>query len=312
MKTPIYIDTDLGTDDVIAICMLVASKKYTIRGISVINGVSTIKQGVRNLNRILLYLGISCPIYFGADQKTQKSNVQFPATDRKRANNLTLLSNIFLPSAGLNPVLPLSSLINKLDTETRPVKIFAIGPLTNIATVFTKQKQRITDNKTLIIMGGAVFAKGNIGPNYNAEYNIRLDVRAAQDVFNYSMKKIVIPIDATSYTPALLQNNSASNTYLINFMLWLKSITPVEPAGKIIQEVILNNISDFNFFYDPLAAAILIDPSIIKSTQYKNISVSTNRQTFGKLFLSKKKSKNEIVLSVDAAKFYNLLKKLIR
>lgn len=312
MKIPIYIDTDMGVDDVIAICMLVASGKYDIRAVSLVNGVSTIKQGIKNANRILTYLGISCPIYAGANQRDQKSNVQFPARDRKRANNCTLLSDITLPAFGLNPVLLFSNLKSKLAAEKQTIEIFAIGPLTNIKTMLTYKKQIINKIKSLIIMGGAVFTQGNVSPYYKTEYNVRLDINAAKDVLTSSLMKLIIPIDATVLTPAVVQLNNTSNIYLNNFIQWLKIYTPTSPTGKIIREIILNNTTDFNSFYDPLAAAVFIDPTIINSSLYNAISVSINKRTFGTLILLENNSINTIVLSVKPDKFYTVLKKLIR
>lgn len=312
MKIPIYIDTDMGVDDIVAICMLVASGKYDIRAVSLVNGVSTIKQGVKNANRILTYLELSCPIYAGANQRDQKSNVQFPATDRKRANNCTLLSNITLPAFGLNPVLSFSSLISKLAAEKLSVEIFAIGPLTNIRTMLSYKKLNINKIKSLIIMGAAVFTKGNVSPYYKSEYNVRLDVHAAKDVFSSPLTKLIIPIDATVFTPAIVQQNNTSNIYLNNFIQWLKIYTPTSTTGKIIREIILNNTTDFNSFYDPLAAAVFIDPTIISSSIYNTISVSMNKRAFGTLILLGNNSINNIVLSVKPDKFYTVLKKLIR
>lgn len=312
MKVPIYIDTDMGVDDVIAMCMIVASGMYEIRGISVVNGVSTIKQGVNNLNRILTYINLTCPIYTGANQKNQKSSVQFPVADRKRANNCTLLSNITLPDFGLNPTLPFSSLIRRLAAEKQSVEIFAVGPLTNVRTILRYNKLIINKIKSLIIMGGAVFTKGNVPPYYKAEYNIRLDVYAAKEVLSSSLTKLIIPIDATVFIPAVVQQNNTSAIYLNNFILWLKFHIPTSPTGKIIREIILNNTTDFNSFYDPLAAAVFIDPTIVSRSIYNTISVSMNKRAFGTLILLENNTRNNIVLSVKPDKFYTLLKKLIR
>ena len=131
-RIPLYIDTDMGVDDIAALSMIVSSEKFDIKGISVVNGVSTLIAGVRNLNRILTYMGISCPIFCGAAQTDQKSSIQFPSLDRRRATTLALLPTIPLPIVGTNPIFPLSKLRIMMGREKNEFALFAIGPLTNM------------------------------------------------------------------------------------------------------------------------------------------------------------------------------------
>lgn len=305
MNKPIlFIDTDMGVDDIIAICMLVASKQFDIKGISVINGVATQKCGVKNLGRILTFIGLSCPIFSGDNQKTQNSNVQFPLYDRRRANALALLSNISLPSKGANLVFPLSEMIAMIQETKSPVSILAIGPLTDISSVIASPAlDRI---RTLTIMGGAVEVPGNVSPKNIAEYNFRLDPKAANMVLNTSTPVQLVPIDATRSVPAIPSLSPL-------FYQTLKQSKPYTPEGVVIKNIILNNSGDFQSFYDPLAAAILIDPTIVNQWVRYDLSVSLRRSTLGKVSIRQKgNGVVRVPAGVNEKGFYRLMLQLVQ
>ena len=312
MEKNIFIDTDAGLDDIIAICMLILSDKFTIRGISVVNGVASVKRGTTNIARLLNYLDKQIPIYSGINQQKQKSSKQFPSQDRKRVNQLSPLT-IKLPARS-QTIQDIKQITDVFERIKNPLPIFCVGPLSNIASLIKKDsiKGKI---ERLVIMGGSVFEKGNVKPSFQTEYNIRLDPQAAKTVFTSTIPKVLIPLDAVSYAPALLKNNTKEKPAFLlkNFLEWLRTFTLSTKAAKIIQDIILNNIDDFSYFYDPLAAAILINPNIVKKTVQGNSIVSTSKRTFGKLsFYQKKGSNTKIVMSIDSSKFYKLLKTLLQ
>ena len=204
-KASLYIDTDMGVDDILAICMIIASNKFLIRGISVVNGVATLSRGIKNLNRLLTYLNISCPIYVGSKQSEQGSSVQFPTIDRKRANTLALLAGIKLPTVGRNLLVPLLEAKHTLQKNLQASTLFAIGPLTNIVMLTNMSVINKRINR-MVIMGGNVNVPGIVPPLLRTEYNIRLDPAAANKIFNSGLPVTLIPLDATKQTPTNLKN----------------------------------------------------------------------------------------------------------
>src|SRR3989344_5304319 len=109
MKKPIYIDTDVGNDDLIAILMLQLSKKFNIKG------------KTRAMNR--------------------NWQAVFPKIDRVRANKLTLLEKIPLPQDPSPKILVYNSLDKLADlikSERQKITLVCLGPLTNIATLIEK------------------------------------------------------------------------------------------------------------------------------------------------------------------------------
>lgn len=299
MKETIFIDTDGGVDDIVAICMIIASGKFTIGGISVVNGVASVQRGATNLSRILQFVGQQIPIYAGTNQQIQGSTVQFPPIDRKRANTLALLPAVTLPKRAM-PTLPLHELQKALRSKAGPVSLLCLGPLSNMRILLNDTS--VTSNiRRVTIMGGAIRVPGIVAPRGIAEYNFRLDPVAANSVLKRNIPITLVPLDATQFVP------------VIGRRLALPTATALSPAGQIMRSIILNNQGDFRYYYDPLAAAILINEAIIQSSETLALGVVTRGATKGKVYIKTSRSKNVCVPQIiNSQVFYRLMKASIR
>lgn len=297
-KSRYYLDTDMGNDDILAIAMLL-SQNLNLRGISTVFGVATVKQGTRNLGRILAYLQKNIPVYQGCRKSlTTNWNASFPPIDCVRANQLTLLKNLPLANYKSSSTQNLDQLAQKIVEEPSPINFVAIGPLTNVATMIQKYGSAFTQNiSSLTVMGDALTVPGIVPPANLVEYNIYLDPVAAKTVFKSGIQITLIPIDATRFVPA-------SN----NLVTRAKQILPTSKVGKIIKSLIINNQGDFNSYYDPLLASYLINPAIATSIQLGDISITTKGGNIGqtKIYLNPN-SNTQVVMSASPEKFNTLL-----
>lgn len=298
----IFIDTDMGNDDIMAICMLLSVPNITIKGISTVNGVSGVKKGTYNLLQILRFLNQMIPINQGYDTTEQDTTTSFPKRDIERAENLVLLNSLNLPI--VNQPLTVSKKVEQFifDSCVNKTILLALGPLTNIAKTIDmygkKFKQRVSN---IILMGGGI-KKGNVPPFQKAEYNIWLDPLSAQKVFSSGIPITVIGIDATSKAPTTSAFKKLTNT-----------ITPTTLEGIIIQQIILNNDCDFDAFYDPLAAAILINSELISEEILTSIEVILKGRERGKTIIKNEK-RNTIrwVMNIQSNQFYDLVLNLMK
>lgn len=285
----IIIDTDMGVDDIVAINLLLDNSKIKVKTISTVFGVSNLITGTKNLARILTFLGkINVPICQGSNSPRQAEN--FPKIDRQRANNLTLLKNILLPQKPAKKIV-----IKKLNLKLNsPITLLCLGPLTNIAKIINQNLNYKKLIKRLVIMGGAIFSPGNVSPNWLTEYNIALDPDSAKIVFSSGLPITLIATDATKQV-------SATNKQFLKKVL---AKNPQSPIGKIIKTIILNNRRDFNYFYDPLAAAILVEPKIISETKKITLSITPSGQTIGQI---NPKSNISLITKINRKLFYKYL-----
>ncbi|MEC9093134.1 MAG: nucleoside hydrolase, partial [Planctomycetota bacterium] len=75
------------------------------------------------------------------------------------------------------------------------VTIISLGPLTNIATVITREPTIATLIDRLCIVGGSLDGIGNITPT--AEFNMYFDAKSAREIFRSAISKTMIPLNLT-------------------------------------------------------------------------------------------------------------------
>lgn len=303
----ILIDTDMGCDDIIAICMMLLSDEVSVEGITVVDGVAHLEQGVQNLLRVLELAGrAEIPVAIGASRPLA-GQAQFPSSDRNEADNLPFLLDILPLTFKAAPIA--SSAVEFLHSRImqRPgeLTIVCLGPLTNIAQLLKKHDLPSPHSfNQIVIMGGAVYAPGNVPLRSNpeikvAEYNLYIDPVSAHHVLNSGEKIILVGTDVTSLVPT---------EYCLER---IATITPSRPEAKVI-EIITKNVSTMDYFYDPLTAGIVIDPSIVIASRRLSLRVITDAEdeTAGQT-VPIEPGETEVVMDVDASRFYDLLLKLM-
>lgn len=303
MKNNILIDTDMGYDDIMAILMLCLCPTVKIKGITTVNGVSGVPAGTMNLRSIFNFLKIRIPVVPGRNNALVEKTNRFPAIDILRAENLKLLPNICIPKFKRQPCqnLKAEDYIYK-ETIRGNISIIALGPLTNIAMTILKYKDEFCKNiREIIVMGGGI-NKGNVPSQFPIEYNIFLDPEAANIVFKSKIKIRMVGIDAISNAPA--------------FSSFIKSVKRIKTSNlkaRIIKDILINNQSDFDYFYDPLTAYVFLNPSIITNRLNSSIRIILSGQKRGQTMIRNNLNKNvEIVMNVDERKFYRYILKLLK
>ena len=129
---PVIIDTDAGSDDIMAISLLLAHPSIRIDAITVVNGLAHVDAGARNVGRLLDLAGRkSVPVFAGRSTPLRGNN-EFPAEWRKISDDLPGVS--LLP-ATRRPESKRAAdyLVEHLRAAREPVQILALGPLTNLA-----------------------------------------------------------------------------------------------------------------------------------------------------------------------------------
>ena len=87
-STPILIDTDAGSDDFMAVALLLSDPNVTIDAITVVNGLAHVDAGARNMGRLLDLAGQkNVPVFAGRNTPLQ-GKAEFPAEWRKISDDL--------------------------------------------------------------------------------------------------------------------------------------------------------------------------------------------------------------------------------
>ena len=264
-QPPLIIDTDAGSDDLMAISFLLAHPSVHIEAITVANGLAHVDAGARNLVRLVeLSTRRNIPVFAGRGTPL-RGNAEFPAEWRKISDELP---GVTLPASSRQPEPRKAAdyLVERLRNQKRPVRILALGPLTNLAEALKREPSIAGNIQEIVIMGGAVRVPGNLAdgdlfktPNKTAEWNIFVDPLAAGIVFRSGIPIRLIPLDATNKVPIDV-------AFLRDFAASARS-----PLGRFVTQVLESDkksIEDGYFYaWDPLAAVALLHPTVVKTSR---------------------------------------------
>ena len=296
----IIIDTDTATDDAVAIMMALKNDRFNIKAITTVAGNVDLNQATSNA----LYTCELCekyiPVYKGEDHPLKRNLETSKFFHGKDGLGDT---GPYIPSKKAeseNAITEIISLINKHPNE---IEIIAIGPLTNIAKVFTYEPSVIKKIKSLYIMGGIGEGKGNI--TEHAEFNFWVDPDAADIVLNSEMNIKMIAWDTTQIYGYLNKKNFEDlekiNTPLSRFAI------NIQKKGLEYYKIKYNEHKID--LADPLAMAVMIND---EDTNYKrcNIKIILEGEERGKDLISFNKNGNiKLATQVSRSNFLNTLKK---
>ncbi|MDA7430594.1 nucleoside hydrolase [Primorskyibacter aestuariivivens] len=191
----IIIDTDPGQDDAVAILLALASpEEIEVLGITAVAGNVPLPLTEKNARIVCELAGKpETKVFAGCDVPMRR-----PLVTAEHVHGKTGLDGPELP----DPVMALQDqhavdfIIETLRAEpSGTVTLCPLGPLTNIATAFTRAPDIVARVQEIVLMGGAYFEVGNITPT--AEFNIYVDPEAADIVFKSGAPIVVMPLDVT-------------------------------------------------------------------------------------------------------------------
>ncbi|MDZ7600519.1 MAG: nucleoside hydrolase [Hoeflea sp.] len=190
----IIIDTDPGQDDAAAIMLALASPEIEVLGITAVAGNVPLALTARNAGIVTEICGRGdVPVHAGATAPLKRKLVT-----AEHVHGKTGLDGVdpFEPARPLEAMHAVEFIIETLRREPEgTVTLCALGPLTNLATVFERVPGVVSRVKEIVLMGGGFFEGGNITPS--AEFNIYVDPEAADIVFSSGAPITMMPLDVT-------------------------------------------------------------------------------------------------------------------
>lgn len=262
----VWIDTDPGVDDTVAIAMLVEAKdQVEIMGFSTVFGNVTVEGTTRNakilmeaagLDHLPLARGAACPLAVPLDTS--------PFVHGKNG-----LGDMPLPPTHMaeSPLSAPQAIIDVIRANPHQVTLFPIGPLTNIAIACLLEPGIAGLVKEVIIMGGAVRCPGNITPA--AEANFYHDPHAAQIVLNAGWDITLVGLDVCN--PALIPLSLIEKIGTARKPL-AKFIAGSTPFYREFLKVL--HLFEHVEYPDAVAAAYLLQPDIF-TTEHMPLFVET-------------------------------------
>tara|TARA_B100001146_G_scaffold219851_1_gene227661 strand:+ start:102 stop:1049 length:948 start_codon:yes stop_codon:yes gene_type:complete len=302
----IFLDVDTGVDDALALLLAVRSPQLNVKGVTCVAGNVPIDKVVRNTLDILNVADAShIPVATGMEFPLVER--MFNATEIHGANGLGGIDLPTSPSTVIDKH-AVEFLAEEIDKSSEKVTIVALGPLTNIATLFRIYPNVVSSIEQLVIMGGAI-GPGNITPT--AEFNIRQDPEAADMVFNTDVPTLLyvwdvftrVIFDKQEVEEMIVSDNKCKST-----------------AGKLLLSYLNTKKEDTAGIGDAGAVACLLIPEAI-TTDDVPISVElTGEHTRGQTVFDQRKRRlsslqpkiqkslsgmTEVVVDLDVESFRN-------
>ena len=175
----VFLDVDTGVDDALALLLAARSPELNVKGVTCVAGNVPLEDVVRNTLDVLSIADVSdIPVAIGMESPIVEE--MFNATEIHGTNGL---GGIDVKHSIIKPIEKhaVEFLAEEIDNSVDKATIVALGPLTNIATMFNMYPHVKTKIEQLVIMGGTI-GSGNITPT--SEFNIRQDPEAADIVFS--------------------------------------------------------------------------------------------------------------------------------
>ncbi|KZV84551.1 nucleoside hydrolase [Exidia glandulosa HHB12029] len=226
MAHKVILDTDPGTDDVIALLLLLASPEVQLEAITGLTGNTDVDHAYNNVLKTYEVVRQHCNAHpedahrfehlNGRPQTILSKGAAGPIAGEQALaeyfHGKDGLSNIMethpefsFPQPFEHPWLKETDvaahdvILDILRREpAKSVTLLAVGPLTNVAKAYGKDPETLARVRRIVIMGGTFDAPGNT--TAVAEFNIYADPYAAHQLFSGSsaLPLLVVPLDITS------------------------------------------------------------------------------------------------------------------
>lgn len=305
----IIIDTDPGVDDAHAILMAFAHPSVQVEAITTVAGNVGLELTTANACIILDVLGSDVPVYAGCEQA-----LVLQAKDAAFVHGKDGLGDAGYPPSKrpIEEAHASAALVRLANESPGELTLVAIGPLTNVAVAVKLDPQLPSKFKRLVIMGGAVNARGNT-VNVSAEFNIFTDPEAAHVVFETWPELTLVSWEATmahGFPKELVQK-------------WLSMETPRaqffrRTTTQILEFIMTQLGRSMLFGADALAMAVTLEPEIVKKAEKHHVSVELNgRHTRGQTTVDwmdrqGQRSNANVILEVDQDRFCELFEMGLR
>ncbi|HWP80297.1 MAG TPA: nucleoside hydrolase [Candidatus Acidoferrum sp.] len=214
----LFLDTDPGIDDAIAILTLLGDKEVTMCGMSAVGGNVKLHHTLNNLLCLCEAAGrTDIPVYAGAPGPL------FGAlNDAAEVHGAAGLGGICLAAPEKKPEAEdaAEGIYRAAKAHPGQLSLMAIGPLTNVAKALLAHPDLGELLCEIFIMGGAIVG-GNA--TLQSEFNIYVDPEAARIVFESGIKLTMAPLEIANSMPITLEE--------------LASLRPLGRAGTLAAEI---------------------------------------------------------------------------
>lgn len=240
----VWVDTDMGVDDLFAVLLVLKHRK--IAGISLSFGNAPLGQVIKNTAGAMQYFGWDVPVFAGADRAVLGG---IETAQRVLGNSGMPSRGAVLPDASAEFAPALPALIHWLESQSG-AEILALGPLTNLAILALARPDLLPRIRRITWMGGGI-TRGN--HTASAEFNALADPEALAILLSRDVPFTMVDLDACRRVEITETDVEAVSGDAV-----LKDL-----LGGYLDIALTRNRSAMAL-YDPVAAAVLVQPALFQ------------------------------------------------
>jgi inosine-uridine nucleoside N-ribohydrolase len=327
-KEKVILDTDMVIlyDDGVAMMMLANHPDIELLGVTIVPGNTWLLEGtayairqleVINRRDIPVALGIRYPLRTGRYETMEVERKMFGFSSSyigcfsrtEPASYLDVYRAEFGDKPKIQPVdkHAVDFLIDTIKANPGQVTVMPIGPCTNLAVAIRMAPEIIPLIKRIVYMGGAFDTPGNTTPA--AEFNWWFDPEAAKMCVR------------TPFTEQFIVGLDVCEKYRFNKKLFDRITAVNKPVARMFKEKYgpdFNRNTDYTrLVWDTIAAAVVIDPTLITEEQTRWVDVNSDYiLDYGRSLSYSKQGpagtqRARILFSIDEKRFWNLMVDLL-
>ncbi|NLO04394.1 MAG: nucleoside hydrolase [candidate division WS1 bacterium] len=231
---PIIFDTDIGSDidDAYALAMILSSHELSLEAVTVVSG--DIPARARIAAKMLALAGRDdVPLAHGVPNP--KDVNQAPWAE----------GFAYEPDPRSAPEL----IVEMVSARPGEITLVPVGPMSNIAAALELRPELADEVAEIVIMGGGVWTGYRSHLHPVPEYNIKVDVPAAQALFE-------------SGAPIRMAGLEATAALQFDRFLQERLAQAGVPLAQAMTELLTHWPSRTPTLYDPMAVAMVIEPGI--------------------------------------------------
>ena len=298
----VIIDCDPGHDDAIALLMAHRLPEIELVAVTTVCGNAPLARTTINARRIMELLGASdVPIAAGCASPLARPLVLGTADGPSGLDGSPYLPEPTVEAVAVHGV---DFLAAKLREAEEPIVLVPTGPLTNIGMLVLKYPELLSKIEKVVLMGGAFYRRSEIITP--TEFNIFCDPEAAEIVLASGLDITMVGLDVTMHV--LVEEDEFAAIEKIDTPLsrvvfdWLKFYEKLHRGQMGIGGAL----------HDPLALAVVVDPTLIE-TREAHVSIDrTGTHTFGATVadyfkLNGLEPNVKLASQVNSAKFFEML-----
>lgn len=286
-RIPVVVDTDLSSDDAIALLYLAQNSRVDLRAVTVSGtGLVHCSAGPRIAAQLLALAGRKdVPVACGRELPLAGAHA-VPEEWRTAADGLFGLS---LPPARVRTS---GSAVSLLRREAPGATVLELAPMTNLAQALQAERSLAQRIHGVVAMAGALAVPGNAPNAPAAETNAWLDPAAMRVVLQSGAPLSLVPLDATNHVPITAYISDAFARYHY-----------ASPEATLVWDLFRETAIAMggNFFWDPLAAVSVLDPGVV-TTAERRVEVLTSGADSGRTVVGSG-SRVNVAVNADQARF---------